>query len=174
MQSDRNSFQEPHVLTNSAQNITFARHEYGRVRVIRIKMRTLVQKLQPLEKCQFLNCSQLIASHCTEIIWRLRTVHLCTGRGHDKAEKRGREGYHIQSLAVLIYRLKGPVILCFSNSIHDSHPYMVKKSRYTYIRVGRLFEFHKTESSVQNLVMVGSIKINSIFNWMNFDLGNSR
>ena len=56
MQSDQNSSKtdtfhepttyEPHVYnTNSEQIITFARHEYGRVGVFRIKMRSLVQKL---------------------------------------------------------------------------------------------------------------------------------
>ena len=34
-----------HVYTSSTQKITFARHEYGRVGVFRIKMRSLVQKL---------------------------------------------------------------------------------------------------------------------------------
>ena len=36
---------EPRVLTSFEQIITFARHEYGRVEVFRIKMRSLVQKL---------------------------------------------------------------------------------------------------------------------------------
>ena len=30
----------------------------------RFKIRSLVQKLEPLETCQFSNCSHLIASHC--------------------------------------------------------------------------------------------------------------
>ena len=41
--------------------MTLARHEYGRVAVFRIKMRFLVQKLWPREKCQFSNCSHLFA-----------------------------------------------------------------------------------------------------------------
>ena len=55
MQSDRNSSKtdtfykpttyEPHVYTSFDQMITFARHEYGRVGVFRIKIRSLVQKL---------------------------------------------------------------------------------------------------------------------------------
>ena len=75
MQSDRNSsktdtFHKPitykrHVQTNNEQKTTFARHEYGRVGVFRIKISSLLPKLQPLEKCQFSNCSHLIASHCT-------------------------------------------------------------------------------------------------------------
>ena len=75
MQSDRNSlktdtFHEPttyerQVQTENEQKTTFARHEYGRVGVFRIKIRSLFLKLQPLEKCQFSNCSHLIASHCT-------------------------------------------------------------------------------------------------------------
>ena len=32
---------EPHVKTSSEQIITFARHEYGRVGVFKIKMRSL-------------------------------------------------------------------------------------------------------------------------------------
>ena len=36
-------------------------HEYGRVGVFRIQIRSLVQKFQ---KCQFSNCSHLVASHC--------------------------------------------------------------------------------------------------------------
>ena len=74
MQSDRNStktdtFHKPitykrHVQTNNEQKTTFARHEYGRVGVFRIKISSLLPKLQPLEKCQFSNCSHLIASHC--------------------------------------------------------------------------------------------------------------
>ena len=74
MQSDRNSLKtdtfhklttyEPHVSINSEQIITFAVHEFGRVGVFRIKIRSLVQKFYPLEKCQLSNCSYLIASHC--------------------------------------------------------------------------------------------------------------
>ena len=55
MQSDRKSsktdtFHEPktdksHVYTYSEQLINFARHEYGRVGVFRINMRSLAQKL---------------------------------------------------------------------------------------------------------------------------------
>ena len=55
MQSDRNSSKtntfhepityEPHVKDESEQIVTFARQEYGRVEVFRIKMRSLVQKL---------------------------------------------------------------------------------------------------------------------------------
>ena len=55
MQSDRNSsktdhFHKPttrdqHVYTSSEQNITFARHKYGRVGVFRIQIRSLVHKL---------------------------------------------------------------------------------------------------------------------------------
>ena len=73
-QSDRNrsktdKFQkdtiyEQQVQTSSEHKITFARHEYGQVNVFRIRMRSLVQHLQPLEKCQFYNCSHLIASQC--------------------------------------------------------------------------------------------------------------
>ena len=62
---------EPHVLISFEQKITFARHENGRVGVFRMKMRTLVQKLQPLEKCQFSNCSHLIASHCTMYMYNV-------------------------------------------------------------------------------------------------------
>ena len=61
MQSDRNSSKtftfykptiyEPYVQTCSEEIITYARHEYGRVGLI--KMRLLVEKLEPLEKCQF-------------------------------------------------------------------------------------------------------------------------
>ena len=55
MQLDRNSsktdtFHKPktyerHVQTKNEQKTTFARHEYGRVGVFRIKIRSLVQKL---------------------------------------------------------------------------------------------------------------------------------
>ena len=55
MQSDRNSsktghFHKPttyelHVYTSSEQIATFARHEYGRVGVFRIKTRLLGKKL---------------------------------------------------------------------------------------------------------------------------------
>ena len=55
MQSDRNSSKtvsfhkpttyEPHVLTNSEQKLNFARHDYGRVEVFRVNIRSLVQKL---------------------------------------------------------------------------------------------------------------------------------
>ena len=74
MQSDRNSqktdtFHKPitierHVQTNNEKKTTFARHESGPVGVFGIKIRSLLPKLQPLEKCQFSNCSHLIASHC--------------------------------------------------------------------------------------------------------------
>ena len=83
MQSDRNSsktdtFHESttnktHVQISSERIITFVRHEYGRVEVLRIKMSSLVQKLDPLEKCQFSNCSNLIASHCKQL------KHISTG-----------------------------------------------------------------------------------------------
>ena len=78
MQSDRNSlktntFHKPttykrHVQTNNEQKTTFARNKFGRVGVFRIKIRSLLLKLQPLEQCQFSNCSHLIASHCTDTI----------------------------------------------------------------------------------------------------------
>ena len=58
---------EPHIQTSSKQILTFAGHEYGRVEVFKIKKRSLVQKLQPLEKFQFSNVSHLIASHCTRV-----------------------------------------------------------------------------------------------------------
>ena len=55
MQSDRNSSKtvifhepityEPKVLKNFEVIITFARHDYGRVGVFRINMKSLVQKL---------------------------------------------------------------------------------------------------------------------------------
>ena len=55
MQSDRNSLKtdtfyepttyEPYTYTSSEQKLTFAWHDYGRVGVFRIKMRSLVQKL---------------------------------------------------------------------------------------------------------------------------------
>ena len=55
MQSDRNSSKtetfhkpptyEPHIATNSEQIITFATHEYERVGVFKIKIKSLVQKL---------------------------------------------------------------------------------------------------------------------------------
>ena len=45
------------------QMATVTRQEYGRVGVFRIKMRSLVQKLKPLEKCHFCNCSDQIESH---------------------------------------------------------------------------------------------------------------
>ena len=54
-QSDRNTSKtdlfykpttyEQHVLTSFEQKITFARHEYGKAGVFRIKMKSLVQKL---------------------------------------------------------------------------------------------------------------------------------
>ena len=75
MQTDRNSlktdiFHKPitykrHVQTNNEQKTTFARLEYRRVGVFRIKISSLLPKLQPLEKCQFSNCSHLIASQYT-------------------------------------------------------------------------------------------------------------
>ena len=62
MRSDRNTpkpdtFREPtayqpKVQTSSEQIINFARHEYGRVGDL-VKMKVLVQKLQPSEKCYF-------------------------------------------------------------------------------------------------------------------------
>ena len=36
---------EQHVQTSPKQKITFARHEYGQVGVIRINMRSLIQNL---------------------------------------------------------------------------------------------------------------------------------
>ena len=58
MQSDRNSlktdpFNEPtayetNVQATYEQTITFARHEYGQVGAFKIKMKLLVQQLQPL------------------------------------------------------------------------------------------------------------------------------
>ena len=93
MQSDRNSsktdtFHKPitykrHVQTNNEQKTTFASHEYGRVGVFRIKISSLLPKLQPLEKCQFSNCSHLIESHCTYWkvgVWRWR---VCGGWGDE-------------------------------------------------------------------------------------------
>ena len=81
MQSDRNSsktdtFHNPitykrHVQTNIEQKTRFARHEYGRVGVFRIKISPLLLKYQPLEKCQFSNCSYLIASQCTQFLTNL-------------------------------------------------------------------------------------------------------
>ena len=54
MQSDRNSWKtdtfhepitfEPYAKTSFEQIITFAKHEYGRVEVFRINIRSLVQK----------------------------------------------------------------------------------------------------------------------------------
>ena len=74
MQSDRNSLKtdnfhkpttyEPHVQTSFEEKKAFPIHEYGRLGDFRIKMRSLIQKLQPLKKCQFSNCSHLIVSHC--------------------------------------------------------------------------------------------------------------
>ena len=84
-QSDRNSsktaiFHKPttyeqRVQTNSEQKITFSRHEYGQIGVFRNKMISLVQKLQPLEKCQFSNCSHLIASHCIQDNYYLQQLY---------------------------------------------------------------------------------------------------
>ena len=61
MQSDQNSsktdtFHKPvtykrHGQTNNEQKTRFARHEFGRVGVFRIKISSLLPKLQPLEKC---------------------------------------------------------------------------------------------------------------------------
>ena len=88
MQSDRNSLKtdtfykptsyEPHVQTSFEEKITFSRNDYGQVGVFRIKMRSLVQKLQPLEKCQFFNCSHLIASHCKvhSLHWRCQGTRI--------------------------------------------------------------------------------------------------
>ena len=47
MHRSRNSSKtnEPHVQTNSEPIITFARHKYGRVRVFKIKIGSIVQKL---------------------------------------------------------------------------------------------------------------------------------
>ena len=74
-QSDRNSsktdtFHEPtanksNVKTSSEELKTFARHKYGQAGVFKIEMWSIVQKLEPLKKCQFSNCSDLIASQCT-------------------------------------------------------------------------------------------------------------
>ena len=79
MQSDRNILKtgtfhepttlEPHNLACSEHIITFAKQENGRIGVFRMKMRALVQKLKSLEKCQFSNCSHLIASHCKYFSW---------------------------------------------------------------------------------------------------------
>ena len=86
-QSDRNSsktdlFHKPAtyepVQTSSKQNITYTSNEYGRVKVFRIKIKSLVLKLQPLEKCQFANCSHLIASHCTDIYSGYSTINRST------------------------------------------------------------------------------------------------
>ena len=52
-------------ITRFEEKIPFARHDYGRVGVFNIRIRSLVKKLQPLGKCQFSNCSHQIASHCT-------------------------------------------------------------------------------------------------------------
>ena len=56
------TFYEPTTYESQAINtsfeeiITHARHEYGQVEVLKIKMRSSVQKLHiALEKCQFLN-----------------------------------------------------------------------------------------------------------------------
>ena len=80
MQSDRNSSKtytvhEPtsllnHLFEKSSERILiFARHEYGRVGVFRIKMHSLVQKLKPLKNCHFSNCCHLFASHCMCILF---------------------------------------------------------------------------------------------------------
>ena len=66
---DRNSlktdtFHEPHVQTRFLQTINLAWNEYGRVGIFRIKKISIIQELELLEKCQFPNCSDLIASHC--------------------------------------------------------------------------------------------------------------
>ena len=50
------------VWASSEEIKTFARHKYGREGVLRVKMRSLVMKLQSFEKCQFSNCSHLFAS----------------------------------------------------------------------------------------------------------------
>ena len=42
-----------HVWPRYEQKITFARHDYGRIGVFRIQMRSFVQELQPLKKCPF-------------------------------------------------------------------------------------------------------------------------
>ena len=47
-----------------SKKITFARHKFGQLEAPRTKTRSLVQKPQPLEKCQFENYSNPIASHC--------------------------------------------------------------------------------------------------------------
>ena len=44
---------------SAEQIMTFARNKYGRVGVFRIKMRSLVKKLWPFEKCQISNCSKI-------------------------------------------------------------------------------------------------------------------
>ena len=49
----------------------------------RIKIRSLVQKLQPLEKCQVSNCSHLIASHCIYIAIQ---VHQTSGKPEEFAQ----------------------------------------------------------------------------------------
>ena len=53
-----------HIFRQVLKYYTFARDECGQVGVFNIKIRSLVQKLLRLEKCQFSNCSHLIASHC--------------------------------------------------------------------------------------------------------------
>ena len=86
MQSDRNSSEpdtfhkpttyEPHV------EITFARHKYGQLGLFRIRMRSLLQKIQPLEKGQFSNCSYLIASHCRHVISNSKFIFAGKGEIH--------------------------------------------------------------------------------------------
>ena len=55
---------EPFSYEQHAQTVSKQKTEYGQVGVFRIKMKSLGQKLQPLEKCQFSSCCHLIASHC--------------------------------------------------------------------------------------------------------------
>ena len=43
------------------QIITFAKHEYGWVRVLTVNVRSLVQKLYSLKKCKYSNGSYLFA-----------------------------------------------------------------------------------------------------------------
>ena len=72
---------ERHILSNYGEKITFARYEYGQVGVFRIKIRSLVQKLQPLEKCQSSKCFHLIESHC-----RILLEHKSEKYGRQKAK----------------------------------------------------------------------------------------
>ena len=57
---------EPHIWTCSEEIISYARHEYGRVGFLRDM--TISIEVWPLEKCQFSNCSYLIARHCPTLM----------------------------------------------------------------------------------------------------------